>query len=124
MTEKKVQEGKTSEEKKKVDIKSLVALVPPASSLKQRSGKTREKRIRLRWGNVPPEVAKISNSLAEELGIGETLEVAVSGKKFSFKALKDDKIPPNEVYINEEVAKARGISDNTIATVRAYRESI
>jgi len=124
MTEKNTQQnGKKAEEKKKVDIKALVALVPPASALKQRSSKTMEKRVRVRWGNIAPEKAKLSTSLANELGIGEELEIAISGKKFIFKAIKDDSIPPNEVHINEEVARMHGISDNTIATIRAHRRN-
>jgi hypothetical protein len=109
------------QQKKKVDIKALAALVPPASALRQRSSKIREKRIRVRWSDVSPEKAKINPQLAEELGIGDRLEIAVSGKKFVFNAIKDDKIPLNEVYTNEELMKTHGISDNTIAAVRAYR---
>ncbi|UXD21444.1 hypothetical protein IPA_04335 [Ignicoccus pacificus DSM 13166] len=110
-----------TQQKKKVDIKALAALVPPASALKQRASRAREKRIRLRWSDVPPEKAKINTQLAQELGIGDKLEIAVSGKKFVFTAIKDEKVPLNEVHVNEELMKTHGISDNTIAAVRAHR---
>ncbi len=121
MSEEKKEVEKESGERKKVDIKALAALVPPASALKQRTSKARERRIRVRWSDLPPEKAKINPELAEELGIGDKLEIAVSGKKFVFTAVKDSKIPRNEVHVNEELMRAHGISDNTIAAVRAYR---
>ncbi len=117
-----VEEEKGSEEKK-LDVKALMALVPPASALKQRESKVREKRIRLRWSDVAPTKAKINPQLANELGISDKLEVAVSGKRFSFEAVKDEKVPVHEVHVNEELMKEHGISDNTIATVRAQRRS-
>ncbi len=120
--EKKPEEGKEEQpQKKKVDIKALVALVPPASALKQRTSKAREKRIRLRWSDVNPTKAKINPKLAEELGISDKLEIAVSGKKFVFEAVRDEKVPEREVHVNENLMRTHGISDNTIATVRAHR---
>jgi len=109
------------QQKKKVDIKALVKLVPPASALKQRTSKAREKRIRLRLTDINPTKAKINPKLAEQLGISDKLEIAVSGKKFVFEAIKDESVPENEVHVNEELMKENGISDNTIATVRAHR---
>ena len=107
--------------KKKVDIKALVKLVPPASALKQRASKVREKRIRLRLVDINPTKAKINPQLADQLGISDKLEIAVSGKKFIFEAVRDQSVPENEVHVNEELMKENGISDNTIATVRAHR---
>ncbi|NPA85523.1 MAG: hypothetical protein GXO07_05935 [Crenarchaeota archaeon] len=109
------------EPKRKVDIKTLVKLVPPASALKQRSSKAREKRIRLRLTDVSPTKAKINPALADQLGISDKLEIAVSGKKFVLEAVRDGGVPENEVHVNEELMRENGISDNTIATVRAHR---
>jgi len=119
--EKKEEVKEQEQQKKKVDIKALVKLVPPASALKQRTSKAREKRIRLRLKDVKPTQAKINPNLAEQLGITDKLEIAVSGKKFVFEAVKDSSVPENEVHVNEELMRENGISDNTIATVRAHR---
>ena len=117
-----VEEEKSGEEKK-LDVKALMALVPPASALKQRESKVREKRVRIRWSDVAPTKAKINPQLAQELGISDRLEVAVSGKRFAFEAIKDEKVPVAEVHVNEELMKEHGVSDNTIAALRAQRRS-
>jgi hypothetical protein len=36
----------------------------------------------------------------------------------NFKAVIDENIPQNEVWVNEELMKERGVSDNSLATVR------
>jgi hypothetical protein len=121
--EKRTQEAPEEGEKKpkKRNIKELVSLVPPASALKQRTSKVRERRVRLRWSDVPPTKAKINPKLADELGIGDRLEVAVSGKKFVFEAIRDEKVPEREVHVNENLMRSHGVSDNTIAAVRAHK---
>ncbi len=110
------------EKQEKVDIKKLLSVVPPPSVLfsKQKQG-TREKRIRLRYDqNIGTDEAKISPSLARELGIKEYVEISVTGKKrFRLKAVISDSIPPDSVYINPDPAKRFGISDNSICTIRA-----
>ena len=113
-------EGET---KKKVDIKALVALVPPASALKHRETKKVEKRIRLRTKvEVKPTQAKISPKLANELSIGDKLEIVVAGKKkFVFDAVLDESVPENEVWVNVNLMREYGVADNSIATVRAHR---
>ncbi len=106
---------------KKRDIKALVAVIPPATQLRKREGpKVREKRIRVR---LKPDVKEgelhVSPSLAEELSIREVAELSVPGKKkMRFKAVLNDKVPINEVWVNEEIMKERGVADNTLATVR------
>ncbi|GEM_PF-175022 len=116
-----VEEGKAEKPKKKIDIKALMSVVPPASALKARTSKVKERRIRLRWSDVNPQKAKINPKLADELGIGDKLEIAVSGKRFVFEAIRDESVPEREVYVNENLMKSHGISDNTIAAVRAYK---
>jgi len=110
------------EKQEKVDIKKLLSVVPPPAALfsKQKQG-IREKRIRLRYDqSVKADEAKISSSLARELGIREYVEISVTGKKrFRLKAVISDSIPPDVVYINPEPAKRFGISDNSICTIRA-----
>jgi len=110
------------EKQEKVDIKKLLSVIPPPATLfsKQKQG-SREKRIRLRYDqSVKTDEAKISSSLARELGIKEYVEISVTGKKrFRLKAVISDSIPSDAVYINPEPAKRFGISDNSICTIRA-----
>ncbi len=122
--EEKVEEKKEEEkEKKKIDIKALVALVPPASALKHRETKRVEKRIRLRTKvDVKPTQAKISPKLANELSIGDKLEIVIAGKKkFVFETVLDENVPENEVWVNVNLMREYGVADNSIATVRAHR---
>lgn len=110
------------EKQEKVDIKKLLSVVPPPSVLfsKQKQG-VREKRIRLRYDqNTGTDEAKISSSLARELGVKEYVEITVTGKKrFRLKAVISNSIPSDTVYINPDPAKRFGISDNSICTIRA-----
>lgn len=80
-----------------------------------------EKRLRIRRieGVVEGE-AKINPKAAEFLKIGDELEVVLVGKrKFTFKAVLSGATPISEVWINPMEAKAKGIAENSIATVRA-----
>ncbi len=109
------------EEKKKPDIKSLVAIIPPAHEVLGKKGpRLVEKRIRVRRKpDIKPQYAKINPKLAEELGIKEYLEIVVARRhKLVFKAILDDQVPELEVWCNEELLRDKGIADNSIATVR------
>ncbi len=110
------------EKQEKVDIKKLLSVIPPPAALfSKQKQRIREKRIRLRYDqSIRADEAKISSSLARELGIKEYIEISVTGKKrFKLRAVISDSIPPDSVYINPEPAKRFGISDNSICTVRA-----
>ncbi|RLG76793.1 MAG: hypothetical protein DRO12_03835 [Thermoprotei archaeon] len=116
--------GQQSSEKaqQKVDIKKLVAVVPPPTMLfGGKAKKVREKRIRLRYDNsVKPDEAKISKRLAEELGIKDMLEITVAGKKrFRFKAIIIDSALGDYVFVNPDLMKENGIADNSICTIRS-----
>jgi len=106
----------------KVDVKKLVAIVPPPSVLFAKEKKTlREKRIRLVYDpSVNKDEAKISKALAEELNIKNFLEITVAGKKrFRFKAVIMDSLPNDIVYVNPEVMKIYGVADKSICTIRS-----
>jgi anaerobic selenocysteine-containing dehydrogenase len=111
-----------SEEKEegKKDIKALVAVIPPADVLKRREAKAREKRIRLRYREgMPPDKAAVNPTTAQQLGIEDKLEIVVAGRhKFTFTAVLDEEVPPNEIWCNPELLRDEGIADNSIATVR------
>ena len=82
-----------------------------------------QKRIRVHLKNIPPEEALLNPELMEELGIneGDEIELVVTKKKrFNFIAKTDADTPEMQVWVNEEVMKSSGISDNSIATVRKY----
>ncbi len=114
-------EESKAEGKKKRDIKQLVAVIPPASQLMRREGpKIREKRIRVRLKpDIPPEELYLSPALAKYIGVKEKAELSVPGKKrMSFKAVIRDDIPENEVWVNEDLMRERGVADNSLATVR------
>ncbi|MGB9785294.1 MAG: hypothetical protein ACPLSO_05855 [Fervidicoccaceae archaeon] len=103
----------------KKDIKSLLAVIPPAGSgIKQKVLK--EKRIRIRYSSAKPGQILINPSLAKELGIGEKAEIVVAGKKkFVFSVVLEDSVPSNAVYANTDFMKENGVADNSIATLRS-----
>ncbi len=84
-----------------------------------------ERRMRIRRrDDVFPENSKMSTKVAEELGITGEVEAIVSGKwKGKWKVALTDSVPPNEVWMNGEELKAKGIADNTIATIRKPRQA-
>ncbi|ABM79927.1 hypothetical protein [Hyperthermus butylicus] len=110
--------------KKKIDIRSALALIPPASQLLGREKKPRERRVRLRFHDELREgTAKVNPQLLRELGEGEYIEVVVAGRhRFRYKVETDDSVPVNEVWVNGEKLPEYGIADNSIATVRVVRQ--
>ena len=116
-----VKQESGKEEKKKPDIKSLVAIIPPAHEILGKKGsRLAEKRVRIRHKpDVKPQYAKINPKLAEDLGIKEYLEIVVARRhKLVFKALLDEQVPELEVWCNDELLRDKGIADNSIATIR------
>jgi len=111
-------------EAKKIDIKKLVSIVPPASELRKREKILREKRIRIRFDESLPEgAAKVPKDLARMLGIkeGDKIEIVVAGrKKFVFTATLIDEEGANLVYVYPEDLREKGVSDNSIATLRKH----
>ena len=110
--------------KKKVDIRSALALIPPASQLLGREKKLQERRVRLRFHNELREgIAKVNPQLLRELGEGEYIEVVVAGRhRFRYKVETDESVPVNEVWVNGEKLPEYGIADNSIATVRVVKQ--
>lgn len=107
--------------KKKRDVRHLVAVIPPASQLLRREGpKRREKRIRVRLkAEIQPEELHLNPSVAKYLNITSKAELSVPGKKrMEFKAVINENVPENEVWVNEEIMRERGVADNSLATVR------
>ncbi|BAA80645.2 conserved hypothetical protein [Aeropyrum pernix K1] len=115
-------EEEVKPDRPKAPISRLVEMVPSASSLREER-RPREKRIRLRYDpRLKPEEARISPSLAKELGIEDFLEITVAHRhRFAFKAIIDEEAEPNRVYVNPDLMEEHGIADNSIATVRPYR---
>ncbi len=106
----------------KISVIDTLKVIPPPSMLREgRRKPVVEKRIRIRRAlNVEENKAKISPSLARELGLsGDMVEVVVAGKKtLQLTPMIDEGVPENEVWINENLLKPYGIADNTIATIR------
>jgi len=110
-----------SSEQRKVDVKKLLAVIPPPTALAARKQpQLREKRIRLRYSpDVSPDQAKISSRLAKELGISEYIEMTVAGRKrFRFKAIIDDSVPYDYIFVNPDLMRQYGIADNSMCTIR------
>ncbi len=112
-------------ERPKGSITKILEVIPPASALKAREKKIREKRIRLKYDDrLEREQALIHPSLAKELGITDLLEIVVAGRhRFAFRAIIDESAEENRVHVNPELMEEHGIADGSIATVRAYRGS-
>ena len=111
--------------KRKIDIKILTAIIPPAKELKGVTKGVIERRVRVRRKDeVKPECAILNPKLAEELKATDAIEIVVaSKKKLRFKIVKDENVPEREVWCNSEVLKEHGIADNSIATARAAKTS-
>lgn len=109
-------------QKEKIDVKKLIAVIPPPTMLysRQRQTQISEKRIRLRYDpDTPADQAKISPRLAKELGIKEYVEVTVAGRKrFRFRAVIDDNVSYDCILVNPDLMRQNGIADNSICTVR------
>ena len=79
-----------------------------------------EKRMRIRSReDVMAGNSKMNSKMAEPLGVSDDVEAIVSGKwKGKWKVALVESVPANEIWMNGEELKAKGIADNTIATIR------
>ncbi|KSW12678.1 hypothetical protein CF15_02970 [Pyrodictium occultum] len=109
--------------KKKIDVKTAISMIPPASQVLGREKRQRERRVRLRFHNELKEgIAKVNPELLKEIGEGEYIEVVVARRhRFRYRVEKDDSVPPNEIWVNGTNLPEYGVSDNTIVTVRIAR---
>lgn len=110
-----------SQQTQKRDVRQLVAVIPPASEVLSKGMKrVLERRVRVRLKDEVPEgVLWIARRLADELGIKESAQLSVSGKKLVLKALASEELPENEVWANEGFMRRNGVADNSMATVRS-----
>lgn len=104
---------------KKMDVKTLVAIVPPASSLFSKQRILQEKRIRVRYGDIEENQIKINPQLASQLGITDKAVLVIAGKKrFAMNVLIDESVPMDVVIANSQLMKDNGVADNSVATLR------
>ncbi len=103
-------------------ISRLIDIIPPASALKETRKVLKEKRIRIKYDpSVKPDSAKLNSSLAKVLNVTDKIELVVAGRaKFVLNAVVDDGIEADRVHVNPDVMRREGVSDNSIATIRAY----
>ncbi len=82
-----------------------------------------EKRLRIRSReDVSSGNSKINSQTAQMLGIQDEIEAVVAGKsRGKWKVLQAEAVPANEVWINGDEMKGKGLADNTIATIRKSR---
>ncbi len=72
--------------------------------------------------NVKVGEVKINPQTAAQLRIADSLEVVIAGKrKLVLKAQLAGDVPPNEVWACPEDMVSKGVADNSIATIRAYK---
>jgi len=109
--------------KKKIDVRTALSLIPPATQLFGQQKKPRERRIRLRFHDELKEgVAKVNPELLKEIGEGEYIEIVVAGRhRFRYRVELDENVSVNEVWVNGANLPEYGIADNSIATVRVAR---
>ncbi len=79
-----------------------------------------EKRLRIRSReDVISGNSKINSRTSEKLAIQDEIEVVVAGKsRGKWKTFHAESVPENEVWMNVDEMKGKGLADNTIATVR------
>ena len=109
-----------SQNEKKVDIKSLVSIIPPASALKNREREPpKEKRVKVR---KKPEVDEgtiiVSNKLVSQMKIKDEVEISVKGKRLRLKVIAQDGLQDIEVWANPADMLKLGLEDNSTVTLR------
>ncbi|BDC19170.1 hypothetical protein [Acidianus sp. HS-5] len=109
-----------SQNEKKVDIKSLVNIIPPASALKNREKEPpKEKRVKAK---KKPEVDEgtiiISNKLVSQMKIKNEVEISVKGKRLRLKVISQDGLQDIEVWLNPSDTLKLGLEDNSTVTLR------
>lgn len=111
-----------TKKEKKTDIKSLLAVIPPANALlrkKESKRSIQERRIRLRYGEVKREQVAVGERLAKELELKDQAYITVAGRKrFLLKVVIKEDLPENIILVNAELMRENGIADNSIATIR------
>jgi len=110
------------EEEKKVDVKSLVSIIPPASALKKNTKQIKEKRVKMKKrADIDQGLILMSAKLAKELNIKDEAEVSVKGRRSKFKVIIQDGLPDNEIWGNAEDMLKLGLEDNSTVSVRAVQ---
>ena len=112
-------------ERPKGSLRDILAVIPPATSLKTRSKIIKEKRIRLKYDSrLPREKARINPKLAQTLGITDKLEIVVARRhRFIFNVIIDEEADEDHVLVNPVLMEEHGVADESIATVRSYKGS-
>lgn len=111
------------EEKIRIDVSKLLAIIPPASEVLEKKQKSlAEKRIKIKFDKtLGKPIAKVPLTIARELGIqnGDFVEIVVAGKKKArFIAEVVESVDANFVFVYPEELEKQGVADNSIATIR------
>ncbi|AWR97141.1 hypothetical protein DFR86_05920 [Acidianus sulfidivorans JP7] len=121
MSKEENKEKEVEEKENKVDIKNLVSIIPPASSLKNKE-KTppKEKRVKIRKKpDIDEGTIIISNKLKNSMKIGNEVEISVKGKKLRLKVISQDGLNEIETWANPSDMLKLGLEDNSTVTLRA-----
>lgn len=109
------------QEKPKVDVSKLIAIIPSATELKSSKKILQEKRIRIKFEkSLTKPVARIPAHIASDLGIkpGDLVEIVVAGKKKALFTAEVVDSTENTVVVYPEELEKQGVADNSIATIR------
>ncbi len=101
-------------------------LIPPflTPQGEKREAKRGERRVKVKIDrNLEGDVVKISRELYTALDNPQEVEVVAPGgssheKRRVFKVSVDDGLTSNEIYMSEESARAIGIAENTVVTIK------
>ncbi len=83
-----------------------------------------EKRLRLkRIDSIDKGTSRMNSATYKFLQMSGRLEIVVAGKKkLELKTAAFPEVPENEVWANTDEMKLRGLSDNSIATIRKVQK--
>ncbi|MEZ0248050.1 MAG: hypothetical protein ABWJ97_02145 [Thermoproteus sp.] len=99
-------------------------LVPPflKPQKEERKAAREERRLRVKGvDDVERGSVKMNKGVVELYGSVEEVEIVEGEKKRAFRAVADEEVPQQEVWINPEDLKSLGIAEGTVVTVRKIR---
>lgn len=114
-------EAPEHQEKPKIDVSKLLAIIPPATELRGKKRALQERRIKIKFDkNLTKPIARIPAHIASELSIkhGDLVEIVIAGKKKAVFTAEILDSPDNIVLVYPADLEKQGVADNSIATIR------
>ncbi|MEM3975466.1 MAG: hypothetical protein QXO87_01695 [Desulfurococcaceae archaeon] len=114
-------EAPEHQEKAKVDLSKLLAIIPPATELKGEKKAIREKRVRIRFDrSLDKPVARIPVHVANDIGVksGDLVEIVVAGKRKAILTAEVVESRETSITVYPADLEKQGVADNSIVTIR------